>query len=302
MLFASTDFISEVINVVLSIMGFGMVALVFYLGGLAATYIKVAVEYIAEGFNLWLDKTVVDIILKLLVAAAALIIAAPSIPPFEAVVDTMIPIGDFNDISGAFADREGRFLINIIFNVMLEQIALSFAYFIPFILVNMVVSFLEMFLCDPDSDGGVVQSVILYVVDLGTLYAVNACVLNHGNFFGVMMLEFLRSIRLSAGLILFLLMLVVFVLMFFLVVRDLLTTDILVAMLSVNIVAAVMRFGITDSNRIWVLVLALSCGLVSKLVRRFFSEVDYFVFDALFALNAFVATGLISALIFAIAR
>lgn len=297
-LIANVDIVSEVINVFLSFLGFGMVALVFYLGYLLASVIEGFVSGITGGFHLMLDKTLVNIIMKLLVAAAALFVVGPAMPAFESVVNTMIPIGDFNDISGAFADREGSFLINTVFNVVLEQIALAFAYFIPFIFVDIAVSFLESFLCDPDSEGGIVQSVLLYAVDLITLYAVNALVLNYGNFFGASMLEFLRSIDLSAGLFEFLGMLLIFILLFYFAVRDLLTSDMLITILSVNITASVMQFSVTESSRIWVLLLAVACGLVSKIIRRQFAEVDDAIFDAKFALSAAILTGVISAVIF----
>lgn len=299
---ASVEGFSEVINVVFSIFGFGAVALIFFLGGIITTYVKIFLEVITENLHFHLSPAFVDVLLKTLVIAAALIISAPAFPAFHDVISTMVPFGDFNEISGAFANREGRFLINIIFNVILEQISLSLACFIPFILVNMIISFIELFLCERDWEGGMIQAGILFLVDIIMLYVVNAFMLNHGNVFGVMMLEFLRSIRLSAGLLPFLLMLILFVVMFFYAVRDVLTSDVLVPILTVNIVAAVMNFAVTDGNRLWVLLLALAFGLASKLIRRFFADIDYFMFDAMFAFFSMVITGVISAVIFAIAR
>ena len=139
---------------------------------------------------------------------------------------------------------------------------------------------------------------ILYAVDLFALFAINACVLNFGNFFGMMTLEFLRSINLSSGLFLFLVLLVIFVLMFFLAVRDLLSSDMLVAFLSVNIAASVMQFAITGSNRTWVLLFAVACGLASKIVRRYASKEGDAIADALYALKAAVIIGLLSAAVF----
>ena len=298
----SVDYFSEVVSLFLSILGFGLVGLVFYLGCLLSRVVERFISGFTGKFHLKLNNTSVYIVMKLLVAAVALIVAAPSMPPFGDVVNTMLPIGDFQDVSGAFADREGHFLINIIFNVILEQIALSFAYFIPFILVDIVTSFVGSLLCDPGSKGGLLRSVILYAVDLFALFAINACVLNFGNFFGMMTLEFLRSINLSSGLVLFLVLLVVFVLMFFLAVRNLLSSDMLVAFLSVNIAASVMQFSITDSNRIWILLFAVACGLGSQIVRRYVSKEDDAIADALYALKAAGVIGLVSAGVFWLLR
>lgn len=299
---ANVDFLGEVWDMLLSVLGFGMFAVVFCVGGLLVSSASNTLTDITEGFHLDLDATAVQVVLKGLVAAAAFTLAAPAMPSFPSVVEAMLPMGDFEEITAKFAAREeGRFLINIFFDIALEQIVLSFAYFIPFILVDLAVSFLGIFLCDRYGIGGI-QSVVLYIADIITLYAVNAYVLKTGTFFGVVMLEFLRSIRLSLGIGRFLAMLLLCLVMFFFCMRDVLTSDILVCILGVNITAALMHVAVTDSNRIYVLILAIICGLIMKLIRRFFDDGDSFLFDAVYALNALIATGLISALVFTVAE
>lgn len=298
---ANIDFFGELWDLIFSVLGFGIVAVVFCLGGLLTGSVKSAVMDLTEGFHFDLNATAVTVVLKGLIAAAAFLLSASAMPPFADVVDAMLPIGDFNEITADFAAQEGRFLVNIVFDVILEQIAITFANFIPFILVNLLVSFLSVFLCDRQ-DTDVLQSVILYAVDLITLYAVNAFVLKSGTFFGVVMLNFLRSIRLSLGIVRFLAMLVLFTAMFFFTMRDILTSDILLAILGVNITAALMHVAVTDGSRFYILALTVLCGLIIKVVRRIFGDNDSFLFDAVFALNSLIATGLISALAFTLFR
>lgn len=298
---ANIDFFGELWDLIFSVLGFGIVAVVFCLGGLLTGSVKSAVMDLTEGFHFDLNATAVTVVLKGLIAAAAFLLSASAMPPFADVVDAMLPIGDFNEITADFAAQEGRFLVNIVFDVILEQIAITFANFIPFILVNLLVSFLSVFLCDRQGTD-VLQSVILYAVDLITLYAVNAFVLKSGTFFGVVMLNFLRSIRLSLGIVRFLAMLVLFTAMFFFTMRDILTSDILLAILGVNITAALMHVAVTDGSRLYILALTVLCGLIIKVVRRIFGDNDSFLFDAVFALNSLIATGLISALAFSLFR
>ena len=297
---ANLDFWGELWDLLFSILGFGIFAVVFCLGGLLTSSVKNTLTDITEGFHFDLDATAVNVVLKGLVAAAAFILSAPAMPSFEAVVDAMMPVGDFYEISAEFAAQEGRFLINIIFDIVLEQIALTFAYFIPFILVDLLVSFLEIFLCDRYG-ASISQSILLYVVDIVTLYAVNAFVLKSGTFFGVVMLDFLRTIRISLGLVRFLALLVLFVAMIFFTMRDFLTSDILISILGVNITAALMNVAVTYCNRFYILAIAIACGLIIKIVKQFFGDADSFLFDAVYALNALIATCLISALLFTIA-
>ena len=295
------DWFSELFHTVLSIFGFGCIALVFWLGGLVTTWINGIGEGITDTLNLGMQKSRVNLVLKLLVAVAAFVMASRAMPSFREVVDSMMPSASFDEITGAMADREGRFLINVLFNVVLEQIALNFAYFIPFILVNLVIGFLNKFLSDPWDDSTVLETILLYAADLVALYAVNACVLQQGKVFGWIMLQFLRSVRLSAGLVPFLLMLVAFVMMFFYVVQGLVTSDVLLAVLGVNIAAAVMQVWIGDHNRVWILALAIGCSLVSKVLRRI-CPADNFTVEAIFGLTALAGTSLISCLVFFLIR
>ena len=292
------DWFGELFHTVLSIFGLGCISLVFWLGGFVTSWINGIGEGITDTLNLGMRKTHVNLVLKILVAVAAFVMASRAMPGFREVVDSMMPSASFDEITGAMADRENRFLINVLFDIVLEQIALNFAYFIPVILVNLVIGFLNKFLCDPfDDDVTVVETILLYAVDLVALYAINACVLQQGTVFGWIMLQFLRSIRLSAGLVPFLLMLVAFVVMFFYAVQGLLTSDILLAVLGVNIAAAVMQVWIGDNNRIWILALAIGCSLVTKVLRRI-CPADNFTVEAIFGLSALAGTSLISCLVF----
>lgn len=167
--------------------------------------------------------------------------------------------------------------------------------------MNLVIGFLDKFLSDPWDDSTVLETILLYAADLVALYAVNACVLQQGKVFGWIMLQFLRSVRLSAGLVPFLLMLVAFVMMFIYVVQGLVTSDVLLAVLGVNIAAAVMQVWIGDHNRVWILALAIGCSLVSKVLRRI-CPADNFTVEAIFGLTALAGTSLISCPVFFLIR
>ena len=297
----NVDFFSESITLFFWIIGFALFAFAFFAGGHVSGFLNRKVTSLTENLHLRLDKTLVDVIVKGIVIAAAHISSAPAMPPFKAVVDAMVPVGDFNEISAEFAAQEGKFLANVFFEVLFNQILLSFAYFIPFILVDLVVALIETFLCDRVEDRSILKSVILYVLDLFTLFAVNVIVLRTGTAFPKMMLAFVRAVDISQGIILFLFLSILFLVIMFFVLRDFLSSDILVAIFGVNIAAALMSVSIVDSNRWYIFAMAIVCGLISKLFKRLIvKESDSFVSEASSALITMTGTALIGCAVFMI--
>ena len=295
---ANIDLFHEVSDLLFWILGFGLLGLAFVAGGFLSEAFKKWLVRVTDRIHLNLDKSLVDVVLKGIVITVALVISASAMPPIPKVIDAMMPIGDFQEISSEFAAREGKFLINVIFDVLFRQTVLSFAYFIPFIFVDMLVSFLEMFLCAKPGKDSPIRSITSYILDIFTLFAVNAFVLRTGTLFAEIMRGFLDTIDVSLGLFRFLTLGILFLVILFFAMRDLLTSDILVATLGVNIAAALMNITVGDGNRWYMLAIALLCGLGAKLLKRRLRGREHFRTEALSALITVVGTALITALIF----
>jgi uncharacterized BrkB/YihY/UPF0761 family membrane protein len=98
--------------------------------------------------------------------------------------------------------------------------------------------------------------------------SVNAIVMCSGMTFFQIMYEFLKSIQLSDGVLRWAFLAAIFVMMLFFVVRDLFSSDIIMAVLGVNVAAVFFEIGVTDKNRAILFGMAILCGMIAKLVRK----------------------------------
>ena len=78
----NVDFFSESITLFFWIIGFALFAFAFFAGGHVSGFLNRKVTSLTENLHLRLDKTLVDVIVKGIVIAAALISSAPAMPPF----------------------------------------------------------------------------------------------------------------------------------------------------------------------------------------------------------------------------
>ena len=263
----STNVIHELIEFALWPLAILMFVVVFTLGGYIAGWGRKLLEKIGSLLPLHYNKRWVDCIIKGILVIVALIAGNAFHLELLQVVDTIIPIGDFNSIAEEFAANPDKWTVNVVGNTLFNQFMLSFAYFIPFFGVDLLARFVETLICDEETPDGILGSVSSFVMDIATLLSVNAIVMCTGMTFPQIMYEFLQTIMNAREVGRWVFLAGVFVVMAFFVVRDLFSSDILLAILGVNAAAAFFEIGVTDQNR-WILFgAAIVCGLLAKLLR-----------------------------------
>lgn len=263
----SANIFEELIEFALWPLAILIFAVVFILGGYVTGWGRSILQKLGHLLPLHYNNRWVDCIIKGILVIVALIAGNAFHLELSQVVDSVIPIGDFNSIAEEFAANPDKWTIHVVFNTLLNQFGLSFAYFIPFFGVDLLARFVETLICDEETPDGILGSLISFVMDIATLLSVNAIVLCTGMTFPQIMYEYIRTLQgtRKAGQWVFLTL--IFVAMIFFVVRDLFSSDILLAILGVNAAAAFFEIGVTDQNR-WILFCAaIVCGLLAKLLR-----------------------------------
>lgn len=263
----STNVIHELIEFALWPLAILMFVVVFTLGGYIAGWGRKLLEKIGSLLPLHYNKRWVDCIIKGILVIVALIAGNAFHLELSEIVDSVVPIGDFNSIAEEFAANPDKWTVNVVGNTLFNQFMLSFAYFIPFFGVDLLARFVETLICDEETPDGILGSVSSFVMDIATLLSVNAIVMCTGMTFPQIMYEFLQTIMNAREVGRWVFLAGVFVVMAFFVVRDLFSSDILLAILGVNAAAAFFEIGVTDQNR-WILFgAAIVCGLLAKLLR-----------------------------------
>ncbi len=263
----STNVIHELIEFALWPLAILMFVVVFTLGGYIAGWGRKLLEKIGSLLPLHYNKRWVDCIIKGILVIVALIAGNAFHLELSEIVDSVVPIGDFNSIAEEFAANPDKWTVNVVGNTLFNQFMLSFAYFIPFFGVDLLARFVETLICDEETPDGILGSVSSFVMDIATLLSVNAIVMCTGMTFPQIMYEFLQTIMNAREVGRWVFLAGVFVVMTFFVVRDLFSSDILLAILGVNAAAAFFEIGVTDQNR-WILFGAsILCGLLAKLLR-----------------------------------
>ncbi|MBQ7940344.1 MAG: hypothetical protein IJ281_08205 [Clostridia bacterium] len=266
-IFLATNGIQEFIEFILWPILIVSVVVAFILGGFVTKGARWILRKIGSLLPLHCNKRWVDCIIKGILVIVALIAGNAFHLELSQVVDTIIPIGDFNSIAEEFAANPDKWTINVVFNVLLNQFGLSLAYFIPFFGFELLVRLVETLICDEDAPDGILGSLISFVVDIAALLSVNTIVLCTGMTFPQIMYEYLKTIDSTRDVGQWVFLVVIFVAITFFVVRDLFSSDILLAILGVNAAAAFFEIGVTDQNR-WILFGAsILCGLLAKLLR-----------------------------------
>lgn len=263
----STNVIHELIEFALWPLAILMFVVVFTLGGYIAGWGRKLLEKIGSLLPLHYNKRWVDCIIKGILVVVALIAGNAFHLELSEIVDSVVPIGDFNSIAEEFAANPDKWTVNVVGNTLFNQFMLSFAYFIPFFGVDLLARFVETLICDEETPDGILGAVSSFVMDIATLLSVNAIVMCTGMTFPQIMYEFLQTIMNAREVGRWVFLAGVFVVMAFFVVRDLFSSDILLAILGVNAAAAFFEIGVTDQNR-WILFGAsILCGLLAKLLR-----------------------------------
>jgi len=263
----STNVIQELIEFSLWPLAILCFAVVFILGGHVAGFGRNILEKIGSFLPWHLNKRWVDCIIKGILVIVALIAGNAFHLELSEIVNSVIPIGDFNSIAEEFAANPDKWTINVVGNTLLNQFVMSFAYFIPFFGVDLLARFVETLICNKETPDGIWGSVLSFFMDGATLLSVNAIVMCTGMTFPQIMYEYLGSIRNTRDVGQWIFLVGAFVIMAFFVVRDLFSSDILLAILGVNAAAAFFEIGVTDQNR-WILFGAsILCGLLAKLLR-----------------------------------
>ena len=263
----STNVIQELIEFSLWPLAILCFAVVFILGGHVAGFGRNILEKIGSFLPWHLNKRWVDCIIKGILVIVALIAGNAFHLELSEIVNSVIPIGDFNSIAEEFAANPDKWTINVVGNTLLNQFVMSFAHFIPFFGVDLLARFVETLICNKETPDGIWGSVLSFIMDGATLLSVNAIVMCTGMTFPQIMYEYLGSIRNTRDVGQWIFLVGAFVIMAFFVVRDLFSSDILLAILGVNAAAAFFEIGVTDQNR-WILFGAsILCGLLAKLLR-----------------------------------
>ncbi|MBO5868222.1 MAG: hypothetical protein J6Q54_04875 [Oscillospiraceae bacterium] len=284
----------ELIEFILNLLGAGLFAAVFIAGGYVTGWLKKPLDKLAAQYHRNWNPLVVELTGKGVVILLCLLVCLSDFPAFTDILDAMLPIGSFEEITGQFAEGD-KWLFNIFFNVFLEQFTLSFAYFIPFILVNLVLSLCKKFLCGTEYNTSYGEMAISYGTDILLLFFVNALVLRTGMLFPRLAAGLLAGYDLSAGLGKLIVLMIPVLLLLFAVFRDLIGSDLLMAILGLNIAAAMLNVQPDGSNRALLFVIAFVCSILSKLIKHWLPvRDDSFRGEAMGALGTLVGTGLVS--------
>jgi hypothetical protein len=191
------------------------------------------------------------------------IIARPSLGE---VFTSILPTGDFNSVADKFAEGEGKWIVNVFFETAFEHILFTFFYFVPYFGVNLVINLVENFICR-ESESTPTNSVLSFVLDIVTMLSINTIVLCSGNTFLLMMKGFIDAAQDRSRIVMWLFLLLVFLLMMYYVLRDLLSSDILLGIFGVITASALYGVELNTQNRFILLGAAILFGMISKLIR-----------------------------------
>ena len=239
---------------------------VFYFGSYVAGFIRRHMKRVYSLIPLHYDRMKADLIIKDALAMIAVVVGIIFRPSLTEVFTSILPTGDFNSITDSFAAGESEWVVNTFFNTAFTHILFTFFYFVPYFGVNIVINLVENFICD-EEESTPARSLISFALDIVTILSINTIVLCSGNTFLVMMKGFIEAAQDRSRIGLWLFLLLVFLLMMYYVLRDLLSSDILLGIFGANLAAALCGVALTDRNRYILLGAAVLLGLVSKLIR-----------------------------------
>lgn len=249
------------------IFGLALFVLVYWLGSLLVRGLRHLFRNVHLEKGVGLNRNRVDLIVRGVLVLAALIAALVTRLSWDEILSTLIPGAEFDEIAAMFAQGQDRFLVNIVLEVLFMQIALSLAAFIPFLLFSYVIRFVEWILCG-EAETAERNPVIGLLLELVTIMAIGILSGCLSDYSMNSMLELIDQMDLFGGNFMTVILLTpVFILLIYLVVRDLFSSDTLLAIISLNVLAAFLQVEITPLVRIFLIVCAMGWGLLSGFLR-----------------------------------
>lgn len=266
--------IQSIISLLVYLLYLVILGVVFYFGSYVAGFIRRHMKKVYSLTPLHYDRMKADLIIKGALALIAIVVGIIYRPSLGEVFTSILPTGDFNSVADKFASGEDQWIVNVFFATAFEHIFFTFFYFVPYFGVNIVINLVENFICD-EEESTPARSLLSFALDIVTLLSINTIVLCSGNTFLIMMKGFLEAAQDRSRIVLWLFLLLVFMLMMYYVLRDLLSSDILLGIFGVNLAAAFFSIELTSRNRWILLAVSILLGLVSKLIRGvLFKEED----------------------------
>ena len=262
----SNDFIQSVIDFLVYLLFLGIFGVIFYFGSYVAGFIRRHMKSLYRLIPLNLSRTQVDLVIKGVLALIAVVVSLIFKPSFGEVFTSILPTGDFNSIADSFSDTGDQWLSNVFFGTAFTHILFTFFYFVPYFGINLVINVVENFICR-DDEPSTARSLLAFVLEIVTLLSINTIVLCSGNTFLVIMARFIEAAQDRTRLGLWMFLIFVFFLMMYYVLRDLLSSDIILSTFGVILSAAIFSIDLTERNR-WILLgVAIFLGMISKLIR-----------------------------------
>lgn len=237
------------------------------MGGFFATWIRTILHGIGAAIPLYFRRVPVDLILRLVVIILAVILCFSAGIPFADVLDSILPVGAFDEMAENFAGSQGDWVVGTTVSAGWNQMLMAMISFLPYFLITEIILLLKSFLCFPEGDGW--YGYVSYIPELLTLMASNVVLMVYGDVIPWLLLDFIRSIKVEYGLLRFLfLALLLFIYLSF-VFNDMLGSDLFLSMMGANIAAVILGADLTGQLRITMLLLSLGLGYVSKIGRHF---------------------------------
>lgn len=189
----ATDFM----DIVTWIIGFALLAVAFVIGGFLGTWIKIILNGLGQAIPLNAPRYAVDLPLRALVVCAALIVCGRMGISLAEVVDTVLPVGNFDELAESFSSGNSSNIFSNGFSVAFNQIVWTIISFLPYFLITEVIGLTKNILCRPEE--GMVYGFVSFIPELLTLMAANVFVLFLGDWLPRLLLDAIGTIKIEYG-------------------------------------------------------------------------------------------------------
>lgn len=260
------EFFDRVFDVLFGLTGIVIAIVALGIGGFCGTWIRTIIHGIGTAIPIYLNRVPVDLILRLIVIVLAVVLCFSVGIPFADVLDSVLPVGDFDEMAENFAGSQGDWLVGTTISAGWNQMLMAMISFLPYFLITEIILLLKSILCSPEEPSW--YGYVSFIPELLTLMASNVVLILFGDVIPWLLLDFIRSIDVQYGLLRFLLLALLLFIYLFYVLSDMLGSDLFLSMMGANIAAVILGADLTGQLRITILLLSIGLGYISKLGRN----------------------------------
>lgn len=254
------NFISELCTLFVWLLGLVVFGVGYAVGCLVAKPVRAVADGIADVIGGDFSRTAVALILRGILLVVAVVMYFIYRPTAAELGSILLPTEEFEGITSVFAGRGSGFVVNVLLSTLFDQMVTLVIFGAPLFIGKAILGFAERALCGEEDEPGLVELLgVPELLELLALNVISVCMRGSSPYFAQYVVGGARGGVLGLGL---------FLLFMVFVIRELFSSDVLLAILAVNVLAAMIGVTVGPENYWMVLGSAILCGLIGSAVRR----------------------------------